>query len=77
MFLFVGSFFHKYLLCCPYHFFIELNFHYTETNIWRIENFQTVSLPKSDYDKFYLHDSYIVFHVHTTSNISYLYNIHF
>ncbi|CAL5205030.1 unnamed protein product [Lathyrus oleraceus] len=30
------------------------------TEIWRIENFQPVSLPKSEYGKFYMRDSYVV-----------------
>ena len=30
------------------------------TEIWRIENFQPVLLPKSDYGKFYMGDSYII-----------------
>ena len=30
------------------------------TEIWRIENFQPVPLPKSEYGKFYMGDSYVV-----------------
>ncbi|URE04383.1 Villin headpiece domain [Musa troglodytarum] len=30
------------------------------TEIWRIENFQPVPIPKSDYGKFYSGDSYII-----------------
>ncbi|KAG7017589.1 Villin-3, partial [Cucurbita argyrosperma subsp. argyrosperma] len=30
------------------------------TEIWRIENFQPVPLPKSDHGKFYMGDSYII-----------------
>ncbi|KAI5396725.1 Villin-2, variant 2 [Lathyrus oleraceus] len=33
------------------------------TEIWRIENFQPVPLPKSEYGKFYMGDSYIVLQV--------------
>ena len=35
------------------------------TEIWRIENFQPVPLPKSDHGKFYMGDSYIVLQVLT------------
>ncbi|CAM0873252.1 unnamed protein product [Alopecurus aequalis] len=47
------------------------------TEIWRIENFNPVPLPKSDYGKFYCGDSYIV--LQTTSNRggAYLFDIHF
>lgn len=34
------------------------------TEIWRIEDFQPVPLPKSDYGKFYSGDSYIILQVH-------------
>lgn len=30
------------------------------TEIWRIKNFQPVPLPKSEYGKFYMGDSYII-----------------
>jgi hypothetical protein len=33
------------------------------TEIWRIEDFKPVALPKSDYGKFYCGDSYIVLQV--------------
>ncbi|URE45109.1 Villin headpiece domain [Musa troglodytarum] len=33
------------------------------TEIWRIENFQPVPLPKSDYGKFYSGDTYIILQV--------------
>ncbi|KAK4404860.1 Villin-3 [Sesamum angolense] len=45
------------------------------TEIWRIENFQPVPLPKSDCGKFYSGDSYIILQVHwsvsSTSSIRY------
>lgn len=36
---------------------------FSGTEIWRIENFQPVPLPKSDFGKFYMGDSYIVLQV--------------
>ncbi|KAG8097407.1 hypothetical protein GUJ93_ZPchr0013g35403 [Zizania palustris] len=48
------------------------------TEIWRIEDFKPVPLPKPDYGKFYCGDSYIV--LQTTCNKSggaYLFDIHF
>ncbi|KAE8711156.1 Villin-2 [Hibiscus syriacus] len=45
--------------------------------IWRIENFQPVPLPKSDYGKFYMGDSYIVLHTAQGKFGSYMYDIHF
>lgn len=33
------------------------------TEIWRIENFQPVPLPKSEHGKFYMGDCYIVLQV--------------
>lgn len=45
--------------------------------IWRIENFQPVPLPKSDYGKFYSGDSYIVLQTTPGRGGAYLYDIHF
>ncbi|KAK8638855.1 hypothetical protein V6N13_137264 [Hibiscus sabdariffa] len=45
--------------------------------IWRIENFQPVPLPKSDYGKFYMGDSYVVLHTTHSKGGSYMYDIHF
>ncbi|GMJ11988.1 villin 2 [Hibiscus trionum] len=45
--------------------------------IWRIENFQPVPLPKSDYGKFYMGDSYVVLHTTHNKGGSYMYDIHF
>ncbi|MBA0552285.1 hypothetical protein Golob_023112, partial [Gossypium lobatum] len=50
---------------------------YSGTEIWRIENFQPVPLPKSDYGKFYMGDSYIVLQTTPSKGGSYLYDIHF
>ncbi|TYK25445.1 villin-3 [Cucumis melo var. makuwa] len=47
------------------------------TEIWRIENFQPVPLPKSDYGKFYMGDSYIVLQTTQGKGGSFLYDIHF
>ncbi|XP_039022972.1 villin-2-like isoform X1 [Hibiscus syriacus] len=47
------------------------------TEIWRIENFQPVPLPKSDYGKFFMGDSYIVLQTTSSKGGSYLYDIHF
>ncbi|CAK8543222.1 unnamed protein product [Lathyrus sativus] len=47
------------------------------TEIWRIENFQPVPLPKSDYGKFYMGDSYIVLQTTQGKGGNYLFDIHF
>ncbi|GAA0156528.1 non-motor actin binding protein [Lithospermum erythrorhizon] len=47
------------------------------TEIWRIENFQPVPLPKSEYGKFYSGDSYIVLQTSPGKGGSYLFDIHF
>ncbi|GFP87748.1 villin-2 [Phtheirospermum japonicum] len=47
------------------------------TEIWRIENFQPVPLPKSDYGKFFCGDSYIVLQTSAGRGGAYLYDIHF
>ncbi|CAI0374947.1 unnamed protein product [Linum tenue] len=45
--------------------------------IWRIENFQPVAVPKSDHGKFYMGDCYIVLQTTQSKGGSYLYDIHF
>ncbi|KAL6987152.1 Villin-2 [Sarracenia purpurea var. burkii] len=47
------------------------------TEIWRIENFQPVPLPKSNYGKFYSGDSYIVLQTSPGRGGAYLHDIHF
>ncbi|KAL5995249.1 Caps the barbed end of actin filaments and is able to sever them in a calcium-dependent manner [Asimina triloba] len=47
------------------------------TEIWRIENFQPVLLPKSEHGKFYMGDCYIVLQTSAGKGGSYLYDIHF
>ncbi|XP_075512796.1 villin-3-like [Primulina tabacum] len=47
------------------------------TDIWRIENFQPVPLPKSDHGKFYSGDSYIVLQTSPSKGGAYLHDIHF
>ncbi|KAK9289591.1 hypothetical protein L1049_007747 [Liquidambar formosana] len=47
------------------------------TEIWRIENFQPVPLPKSEYGKFYMGDSYIVLQTSPGRGGAYLFDIHF
>ncbi|XP_057438079.1 villin-3 [Lotus japonicus] len=47
------------------------------TEIWRIENFQPVPLPKSEHGKFYMGDSYIILQTTQGKGGSYLFDIHF
>lgn len=47
------------------------------TEIWRIEDFQPVPLPKSEHGKFYTGDSYIVLQTTQNKGGAYLYDIHF
>ncbi|CAL9167267.1 unnamed protein product [Musa hybrid cultivar] len=47
------------------------------TEIWRIEDFQPVPLPKSDNGKFYSGDSYIILQTSSGKSCGYLYDIHF
>ncbi|XP_043692454.1 villin-2-like isoform X1 [Telopea speciosissima] len=47
------------------------------TEIWRIENFQPVPLPKSENGKFYMGDCYIVLQTSSGKGGSYLYDIHY
>ncbi|KAG0551052.1 hypothetical protein BDA96_01G390800 [Sorghum bicolor] len=50
--------------------------HKPGTEIWRIEDFKPVALPKSDYGKFYCGDSYIVLQT-TCKGGAYIFDIHF
>ncbi|XP_004513861.1 villin-3-like [Cicer arietinum] len=47
------------------------------TEIWRIENFQPVPLPKSEYGKFYTGDSYIILQTTQGKGGTYFYDLHF
>ncbi|XP_059309256.1 villin-2-like [Lycium ferocissimum] len=47
------------------------------TEIWRIEDFQPVPMPKSDYGKFYSGDSYIILQTTSGKGGAYVYDIHF
>ncbi|KAG5052290.1 hypothetical protein JHK87_004488 [Glycine soja] len=47
------------------------------TEIWRIENFQPVPLPKSEYGKFYMGDSYIILQTTQGKGSTYFYDLHF
>ncbi|KAF3636483.1 Villin-4 [Capsicum annuum] len=47
------------------------------TEVWRIENFQPVPVPKSEYGKFYSGDSYIVLQTTSTRGGAYWHDIHF
>ncbi|XP_061340327.1 villin-3-like [Gastrolobium bilobum] len=47
------------------------------TEIWRIENFLPVPLPKSEYGKFYMGDSYIILQTTQGKGGAYFYDIHF
>ncbi|KAK1366196.1 HP domain-containing protein [Heracleum sosnowskyi] len=47
------------------------------TEIWRIENFIPVALPKSEYGRFYSGDSYIILQTSPGRGGAYLYDIHY
>ncbi|KAL0714658.1 hypothetical protein Bca4012_021637 [Brassica carinata] len=47
------------------------------TEIWRIENFQPVLVPKSEHGKFYMGDTYIVLQTTQNKAGAYLFDIHF
>ena len=47
------------------------------TEIWRIENFLPVPLPKSDYGKFYMGDCYVILQTTQGKGGNFLYDIHF
>ncbi|XP_010554831.1 PREDICTED: villin-3 isoform X2 [Tarenaya hassleriana] len=47
------------------------------TEIWRIENFQPVPVPKSEHGKFYMGDCYIILQTTQNKGGAYQYDIHF
>ncbi|VVB06037.1 unnamed protein product [Arabis nemorensis] len=47
------------------------------TEIWRIENFEPVLVPKSEHGKFYMGDTYIVLQTTQNKGGAYLFDIHF
>jgi len=47
------------------------------TEIWRIENFNPVPLPKADYGKFYCGDSYIILQTTCNRGGAYHFDLHF
>lgn len=47
-----------------------LNFIHRGMDIWRIETFKPVPLPKTAYGKFYMGDSYIVLRVNVNSSLA-------
>ncbi|VYS55217.1 unnamed protein product [Arabidopsis thaliana] len=47
------------------------------TEIWRIENFEAVPVPKSEHGKFYMGDTYIVLQTTQNKGGAYLFDIHF
>ncbi|KAG7628848.1 putative villin headpiece, villin/Gelsolin, ADF-H/Gelsolin-like domain superfamily [Arabidopsis thaliana] len=47
------------------------------TEIWRIENFEPVPVPKSEHGKFYMGDTYIVLQTTQNKGGAYLFDIHF
>jgi len=49
----------------------------TGTEIWRIENFEAVPVPKSEHGKFYMGDTYIVLQTTQNKGGAYLFDIHF
>ncbi|GJN31511.1 hypothetical protein PR202_gb19920 [Eleusine coracana subsp. coracana] len=61
----------------PYPFSRYLETSRRGTEIWRIEDFKPVPLPKSDYGKFYCGDSYIVLQTTCNKGGAYLLDIHF
>lgn len=58
-------------MSCTQRFFFYLTFS-RGTEIWRIENFQPVLVPKSEHGKFYSGDSYIVLQVNMVFDVIFL-----
>ncbi|CAH8387648.1 unnamed protein product [Eruca vesicaria subsp. sativa] len=47
------------------------------TEIWRIENFEAVPVPKTEHGKFYMGDTYIILQTTQNKGGAYLFDIHF
>lgn len=56
-------FLHDFIICLDHHSSVGSLYQNSGLDVWRIENFQPVPVPKSDVGKFYTGDSYIILKV--------------